>query len=244
MKIALIGYGKMGHEIDKLINESGKYQVVSKSFENSEGLLDKEGIKTADVAIDFSSPEIVMENIKQVLKLGTKIVIGTTGWYENLGKVKTLVKKYNGGLIYGSNFSVGANIFFQMVGFASKLAAKYGSYDVAGFEIHHTGKKDSPSGTAKKLASVVMEHFPQKKKLETGRLDRQVENDEFHFASLRAGRNPGFHEIIFDSPADEIKLSHSAHSRRGFAQGAVLAAEYIKGKKGFYSFEEIFNKGR
>lgn len=109
--------------------------------------------------------------------------------------------------------------------------------------MHHIGKKDSPSGTAKKLASIIMENFPKKKKLETQRLDRQIREDELHFASLRAGRYFGYHEVLFDSLADEVKLVHSAHTRRGFAEGALLAAEYIRGKKGIYSFEELFGKG-
>lgn len=243
MKIALVGFGKMGHEIESLALESG-HEIVSISYKDPTDSLDKEGIKKADVVIDFSSPEVVVKTIEDVLRLGTNMVVGTTGWYNDLAKVKALTKKYKKGLIYGSNFSIGANIFFQVVGFASSLASKFGDYDVAGYEIHHTGKKDSPSGTAKTLANIIIKNFPKKKRLETGRLDRQIEKDELHFASLRTGRNFGYHEVIFDSFADEIKLSHSAHSRRGFAEGALWAAEFIKGKKGFYSFDEIFQRGK
>lgn len=242
MKIALIGLGKMGHEVESLIRESGTHQVVSISYESRTGSLDKAGIKKADVAIDFTSPETVVDTIQEVLSLGTNMVVGTTGWYDDLLKVKALVKKYKKGLIYGSNFSIGTNIFFQVVSFASSLYSRFGDYDVAGFEIHHTGKKDSPSGTAKKLASIIMENFPKKRKLETGRLDRQIGKDELHFASIRTGRYFGYHEVLFDSSADEIKLSHNSHSRRGFAEGALIAAEFINGKKGFYSFDEIFKK--
>lgn len=242
MKIALIGFGKMGHEVQNLIDESGIHQVISISYKNPKDILDKEGIAKADVAIDFSSPEIVVNTIKEVLSLGTNMVVGTTGWYDDIDKVKNLVKKYKRGLIYGSNFSIGANIFFQIVGFASTLFTKFGNYDVAGLEIHHTGKKDSPSGTAKKLAEIIMKNFPKKTVLETGRLDRQIGPEELHFASIRTGRNFGYHEIFFDSIADEIKLSHNAHSRRGFAEGTLLAAEFIKGKRGFYSFDEILKK--
>lgn len=243
MRIALIGYGKMGHELENLIKESGTHEVVSISHRQSGDNLDTEGIAKAEVVIDFTSPEIVIDTIKEVLSLGKNMVVGTTGWYDDLSRVEALVKKYKTGLIYGSNFSIGANIFFQIVGFASSLFDKFGNYDVAGFEIHHTAKKDSPSGTAKKLATVIMENFPKKKRLETGRLDRQIEEDELHFASLRAGKNFGFHEVIFDSQADEVKLSHSAHSRRGFAEGALVAAEFIKDKKGLHSFDEVFTEG-
>lgn len=230
----------MGKEIENLIKESGVYDVVSISYKIPTDNLDKEGIVKADVAIDFTSPEIIMETIKEITGMGKNMVIGTTGWYDKMDEVKELVEKSGTGLIYGSNFSIGANIFFQIIAFASALFNKFDGYDVAGFEIHHTGKKDSPSGTAKKIASIILENFPAKKKLETSRLDRQIEKDELHFASLRAGRNSGYHEVIFDSQADEVKLSHTAHGRRGFAEGAIVAAEFIKDKKGFYSFDEVF----
>lgn len=242
MKIVLVGYGNMGQELQSLIDQSGNHEVVSVSYRVSTDNLDREGIAKADVVIDFTSPEIVVDTIKKVAGMGKNMVIGTTGWYDRIDEVRKVVRKSKIGLIYGSNFSIGANIFFQIVGYASNLFSKFGNYDVAGFEIHHTGKKDSPSGTAKKLANIIMENFPKKKILETGRLDRQISPEEFHFASLRTGRNFGFHEVIFDSVADEVKLSHNAHSRRGFAEGALLAAEFIRGKKGFYCFDEVFKK--
>lgn len=242
MKIALVGFGKMGHEVQNLIREGGTHQVVSVSYENAKGLLDKAGIKKADVVIDFTSPEIVLETIKTVSGMGKNMVVGTTGWYDRLPEVKKLIKKNRIGFIYAQNFSIGANIFFKIVAYASSLFARFGDYDVAGYELHHTGKKDSPSGTAKKLAQVIMENFPKKKILETGRLDRQISKEELHFASVRAGRYFGYHEVMFDSSADEVKLSHNAHGRRGFAEGALVAAEFIKGKKGFYSFDEVFKK--
>lgn len=207
MKIALTGLGKMGHEVENLIKEKGMHEMTS--------------LKEADVAIDFTAPEAVLGNIKEAAKLGKNIVIGTTGWYEQMEEVKKIVNEAGIGLIYGQNFSVGANIFFKIVDFANSLFNKFGNYEVAGYEIHHSAKKDSPSGTAKKIASL-------------------IGKDENSFASVRVGRNPGFHEVIFDSQADEIRLSHSAHSRRGFAEGAILAAEFIKDKKGFYSFDEVF----
>lgn len=228
MKIALTGYGKMGHEIENLICESGNHQVVSISYKTLTESLDKDGIKKADVVIDFTSPEVIINTIKEITGMGKNMVVGTTGWYEKMDEVKKIVKKAKTGFIYGSNFSIGANIFFQIVNFASKLFSRYGSYDVAGYEIHHTAKKDSPSGTAKKIASLILENFPKRK--------------ELNFASLRVGRFFGYHEVIFDSQADEIKLSHNAHSRRGFAEGAIAAAEFIKGKKGFYSFDEVMSE--
>lgn len=243
MKIALVGFGKMGKEIERLINESGTHQVVSKSLMEKDGKWDEQGIKKADVVIDFTSSEVVLENINRVATLGKNMVIGTTGWYENLERVKKIVEDNKTGLVYGGNFSVGANIFFKIVSYAAKLFSQFGSYDVYGFEIHHTGKKDSPSGTAVKIAKEILENFPSKKSIQNERLNRQIESDELHFASVRGGRNPGFHQVVFDSPADSVTMAHQAHSREGFAQGAILAAEFIKGKKGVYSFDEVFKKG-
>lgn len=239
MNIALIGYGKMGKEIEGLLKATGKHTVVSVSYSRRDPL-DIDGIKKADVAVDFTSPEIVLSTINNVLALGTNMVIGTTGWYDHLSNVDKIVRKYKRGLIYGSNFSVGANVFFKIADFASKLLSRFPVYDVAGVETHHTGKKDSPSGTAKKLGVIIMKNMTTKKKLINTPFDRQIREEELHFASLRLGQNPGRHEIIFDSKADEIRLVHQAHSRLGFALGAIMAVEFIRGKKGVYSFEEIF----
>ncbi len=218
VKIALIGYGKMGKEIDTLCRESENFEVVSISFKNKNDELDLKGIAKADIAIDFTSKDVVIKNIEEVAKLGVNMVIGTTGWYEDLEKVKKLVAKYKIGLIYGANFSIGANIFFKMIDFSAKMFAKFPEYDVYGLEIHHKAKLDSPSGTALKIASKVK---------------------GLSFSSIRAGRNHGFHEVVFDSSADNITLSHQAHNRVGFAKGALVAAEFIKNKKGVYSFENI-----
>lgn len=240
MKIALVGYGKMGQEVERAVSEATQHETVSISYRGKNDPLDLDGIKKADVAIDFTAAQVVVGNIEQIAKLGVHIVVGTTGWYDELPRVKKIVSKYKIGLIYGQNFSIGANIFFQVVDHAAKLFAKFGGYDVYGYEIHHTGKKDSPSGTAKKLAAIIMKNVPVKKTLVNTSLQRQIEENELHFTSIRAGRNPGFHEITFDSPADEVRLSHQAHGRRGFALGAIMAAEFIKGKRGFYSFDELF----
>src|SRR3990167_2561460 len=184
MKIALIGYGNMGKELESIIQENSSHEIISISYKTISEPLDITGIKKADVAIDFTSPEIILKNMEKVLGLGVNMVVGTTGWYDQLPRVEKLIKKTKTGLIYGQNFSVGANIFFHLVDFASKLIGKFEGYDVAGFEIHHSGKKDSPSGTAKKLSNIITENFPSKKTVETGRLDRQVKNEELHFASL------------------------------------------------------------
>ena len=205
MKIGLFGHGNMGTEIERLINESGKHQIVT--------------VEESDVVIDFTSPEIVLENIKKAASLGKNMVVGTTGWYEHLKEVEKIVEESGAGLIYAQNFSVGANIFFQMIANAAKLFNKFDGYDVYGLEIHHKSKKDSPSGTALRIA-------------------REING--LQFTSVRAGRNPGFHQVVFDSEADSITLSHQAHNRSGFAAGALLATEFIEGKKGLYTFDELF----
>lgn len=243
MKIALVGFGNMGQELERVIKFSDKHQVVSVSLKNVDGVWDIEGLKKSDVVIDFTNPKVILENIKKIASLKKNIVVGTTGWYDQIDQVKKLVKQKKIGLIFSQNFSVGANIFFKIVKDASNLFAKFEDYDAYGFEVHHSGKKDSPSGTAVRIAKEILNNFPAKKKLQTEKIDRQIEKDELHFASVRGGRNPGFHQVTFDSIADSITLSHQAHNRTGFAKGAILAAEFIKGKKGFFNFDKVFEGG-
>ncbi len=221
IKIALIGYGKMGKEIDSLCKDSELFEVVSISFKNINDKLDLKGISKADLAIDFTSPDIVLKNIEEVAKIGKNLIVGTTGWYEDMAMVEKIVSKYKIGIMYSPNFSIGANIFLKIAEFSGKLLSKFPEYDVYGLEIHHKAKLDSPSGTALKIASKI---------------------DGLTFTSIRVGRNPGFHEVVFDGIADGITLSHQAYNRTGFAKGALVAAEFIKGKKGMYSFEDIFTQ--
>lgn len=215
----------MGREVEALAKDSDSFEVVSVSYRKSlpaqagTDALDLEGIKAADVAIDFTSKDVLLKNVEAVAKLGVNMVVGTTGWQEDLEKVKKIVEKNNIGFIYSPNFSVGVNIFFKMMDFAAKMFEKFPEYEAYGQEVHHKAKLDSPSGTALKIASKVK---------------------GLNFSSVRAGRNPGFHEVVFDSAADSITLSHQAHSRVGFAKGALVAAEFIKNKKGVYLFEDLF----
>jgi 4-hydroxy-tetrahydrodipicolinate reductase len=242
MNIALIGYGKMGREIEKLVTERGVHSIISVSYRDHDQGLDKMGIQSADVAIDFTSPEIVIDTINQVTKLGTPLVVGTTGWYDRIPEVKRMMSGTSNGFVYGENFSVGANMFFAITSYASSLIHQVDDYDVFGIETHHTGKKDTPSGTARRLAEIVMTNYPRKKRLQTEALQRKIESEELHFASVRGGRNFGKHEIIFDSPSDEIRLTHQAWGRQGFAEGAILAAEFISNHSGFYNFSDVFTQ--
>ena len=218
IKIALVGYGKMGKEIHDLCLQSKIFEVVSISFKNIDDQLDIEGIKKADIAIDFTSKDVVVKNIEEIAKLGKNMVVGTTGWSDRLDEVKKIVSKNKIGLMHASNFSIGANVFFKVAEFSAKLFSKFPEYDIYGLEIHHKAKLDSPSGTALKIASKVR---------------------GLNFTSIRAGRNPGFHEVVFDSNADGVSLSHQAYNRTGFAKGALVAAEFIRNKKGIHTFEDV-----
>ncbi|OGI60347.1 hypothetical protein A2641_01355 [Candidatus Nomurabacteria bacterium RIFCSPHIGHO2_01_FULL_37_25] len=219
VKIALIGYGKMGQEIDALCRDSRDFEIVSINYKNINDKLDLKSIAKADVAIDFTSKDVVLKNIEEVAKLGVNLVVGTTGWSGDLEIVRKIIKKYKIGLVYSPNFSVGVNIFFKIIDFSAKLLSRFPDYDVYGLEIHHKTKLDSPSGTALKIADKIK---------------------GLNFTSVRAGRNPGFHEVVFDSNADGITLSHQAYNRVGFAKGALVAAEFIKNKKGIHAFEDLF----
>lgn len=230
----------MGSEIERVIAESGSDSVVSIQMQHAGENIDTEVLREADVVIDCTHSEVVIDNIRTVASLGKNMVIATTGWLDSLHEVEKIVKDSGIGLIYSSNFSVGANLFFQIVAYASKIIGKFEDYDVFGFDIHHSGKKDSPSGTNLRIGKEILENFPSKKKIVSEMLQRQIEKDELHLMSLRGGRNPGFHQVVFDSNADSITLSHSAHGRRGFAQGAILAAEFINGKTGVHTFDEVF----
>ncbi|MEK7571100.1 MAG: 4-hydroxy-tetrahydrodipicolinate reductase [Patescibacteria group bacterium] len=241
MNIALVGFGKVGREIASIVEQSTTDKIVSVSY-GEQKELDIIGIQEADVVIDFTSAAIVLENIPKILELKKPLVIGTTGWYDNLDQVKDMIKKENGAFVYGPNFSIGVNIFYKLTGYASKLAQKFEAYDVYGFEVHHTAKKDSPSGTAKKLTSIILESFPAKKVVQTDAIDRPIKKEELHFASLRGGHNRGRHEVTFDSIADEISLTHQSRGGRGFAEGALVAARFIHNKKGFYSFDDVFEE--
>jgi len=229
----------MGTEIERLVRADGTHNISIIGLKEPEDTIDVAGFETADVVIDFTSPEIVMNDIRTIAKAGKNMVVGTTGWQEHLPEVEKIVRDSGIGLIYGQNFSIGANIFFRAVANATKLFSAFKEYDVSGFEIHHAGKKDSPSGTALRTAQEILQNSKIKTTLQTARLDRKIRPEELHFASVRGGVNPGFHKVIFDSSADEVSISHSAHNRQGFARGAILAAEFIHGKKGLFTFDDV-----
>ena len=226
MNLALIGYGKMGKLIEQLA--PGEVKLKLDEFNNSsfEGIT-ADNFRGIDVAIDFSIPGAAVENIKRISGLGVNLVVGTTGWFERMDEVRSVIERNGTGLVWSPNFSIGVNAFFRLVSEAALLMANESAYEAWAYEIHHSTKKDAPSGTLWKLVEE-MKQAGYSKRIDVG--------------SNRAGAHPGTHEIGFDSSADTITLRHVARSREGFAHGALRAARWLVGKKGFYEFGDMWNK--
>jgi 4-hydroxy-tetrahydrodipicolinate reductase len=225
MKITLIGHGAMGKLIERLASEKGHTieAVIDHPFAASELAA---RVKASDVAIDFTTAEAVRRNVEACMIAGVPLVEGTTGWHAQRGEIEGLVCDADGTFVFGANFSIGVNLFYRVVDFASELLAKFPQYETFIEEQHHSRKKDAPSGTALKLKEVVSRH---------------IAND-FSVSATRAGNIPGTHRVGFDGPADQILLEHTARSREGFASGAILAAEWVVGKKGFYEFTDVIEE--
>ena len=231
MKIALLGYGKMGKVIERIALERGHEIVLKKDEFNS-----YDGLSTADVAIDFSIPTAAVDNISNCFHANVPVVSGTTGWLEHYDKMTALCTEKNGGFISSSNFSLGVNIFFELNEYLAKIMAQFDSYKVSMEEIHHTQKLDAPSGTAISLAKGVIENS----NYSNWTLD-EAKNNEIHIEAKRIGEVPGTHTVTYDSVVDSIELKHTAHNREGFALGAVIAAEWLAGKTGIYSMKDVLN---
>ena len=245
MKIALIGYGKMGHEVEQLAVRKG-HTIAARVDPNLDAgvhwEISPDSLGPAEVCVEFTQPQVVLENIRKIAVLNKPIVVGTTGWYEHLKEVESIVLQAGIGLVYAPNFSLGISLFYQIAEKASELLSRFEDYDVCGMETHHSRKVDSPSGTAKRLGEIVLQKFPRKKRVVTESLNRSITDDEFHLVSLRVGHFPGTHVLTFDSAADTIELTHSARSRAGFALGVLLAAEWVVKQKGLYSFEQVLGE--
>lgn len=228
MKIALIGCGAMGKLI-KTLAENKNHEVSVIIDETDAKLSAKElaeKLKDVEAAIDFSAAEAVLRNVKACLIANVALVEGTTGWNKDLEKIKSLVEEKNGAFVFGANFSIGVNLFYRITDYAAELFSKFDDYEIFIEERHHSRKKDAPSGTALKLKDIVAKHSRK----------------DFSVAATRAGNIPGTHVVGFDGAADTVELIHTARSREGFAAGAILAAEWIVGKKGFYEFTEVMDK--
>ncbi len=235
-KIALVGYGSMGKEIERIALKQG-FEITD-IFDELKPL--ESNIKYSfDVAIDFSTPTSVMNNIITLANLGKNIVIGTTGWQEKMKFVKKIAEDSNIGIVWGANFSIGMQMFFNIVSNASKLVNLNNEYDIFAHELHHHRKKDSPSGTAIALANIILDKVDRKSELLSETSHTEIPESTLHFTSTRGGEIPGTHTIYIDSLSDTIEITHRARNRTGFASGALKAAELCFNRKGFYAFNEL-----
>jgi 4-hydroxy-tetrahydrodipicolinate reductase len=229
MKIALLGYGKMGKVIERIALERGHEIVLRKSSSSS-----FDGLENADVAIDFSVPDSATTNISECINRGIPVVSGTTGWLEDYPKMVTLCNEKNAAFIYGSNFSLGVNLFFELNAYLAKMMSKFNQYNVSMEEIHHTHKLDKPSGTAISLANGIIQN--------TKYNNWSIENpkaEEVFIDVKRIDPVPGTHSIFYTSEVDTIEIKHTAHSRDGFAFGSIIAAEWLIGKKGVFTMKDV-----
>jgi 4-hydroxy-tetrahydrodipicolinate reductase len=246
MKIALLGYGKMGKIIEK-IAIGRKHEIVLTIDHDNLHDLTAENLQKADAVIEFTTPSSVLGNIDHCFNAGVPIVVGTTGWYDKIPEIKQRCEQDGNSLMYASNFSVGVNIFFHVNRLLAKVMNRYPYYDVQVEEIHHTQKMDAPSGTAITIAEGIIESLDSKREwinvLTTDDKDddETVTENQLLIESMRIDNIPGTHTVIYDSEVDMIEFKHTAHNRNGFALGAVLAAEWIHDKKGFYSVEAMFD---
>ena len=234
MKIALIGYGKMGKAIEEIALQKGHTICLTIDLYNLEDLT-KENLQKADVAIEFTSPENAANNILQCFDAGVPVVCGTTGWLNNLSKVKEICIEENGSFLYASNFSIGVNIFFELNKKLAELMSKK-DYKVTIEETHHTQKKDAPSGTAITIAEQIIKELSHKKQW----VNQESNNaEDLSIISHRIDPAAGTHAVKYSSDVDNIEIIHTAHNRKGFASGAVLAAEFIKDKKGIFTMRDV-----
>lgn len=244
MNIALIGYGKMGQIIERFAIERGHEIVLKIGSKNSDELT-VSNLRKADVAIDFSMPDTAIKNIYACFDANVPIVVGTTGWYGQLQEIKNECLSRNNTLLYGSNFSIGVNLFFHISDVLAKVMNNYPAYDVQVEEIHHTQKLDSPSGTAMTIAEKIIENLDRKtewvNELDGSAPVEVIKKDQLLIASERIENVPGTHTVVYSSEVDEIEIRHTAHNRAGFALGAVVAAEWLQNKQGFFNISDIFN---
>lgn len=244
MKIAILGYGKMGRIIEQLAIERGHEIALKVNIDNLEDLT-IDNLRKADVAIDFSTPDTVLGNIELCFDAQVPVVVGTTGWYGRLQEIKNKCVSSNNTLLYASNFSIGVNVFFYVNKILAKIMNRYPQYEVQVEEIHHTGKLDSPSGTAMTIAEGILEELDRKNEwvneLVGSENELILKQEQLLIESHRIEDVPGTHTVIYSSEIDDIEFKHKAHSRAGFALGAVMAAEWLQDKTGFYNITDMFD---
>lgn len=237
LRFALIGYGKMGRAIEEILLDRG-HQVVLRISSGNRDELTVERLSDCDVAIEFTSPETAVENILMCFDAGLPVICGSTGWLKDYSRVAEYCEVKNGTLLYASNFSLGVNIFFEVNKKLAALMAQLNSYEVSVEETHHTQKKDAPSGTAITLAEAIIENYPHKR----GWVNHQTANPgELTVISKRIDPAPGTHKVTYYSDVDEIEIKHTALNRMGFAEGAVIAALFVAGKKGIFTMQDVLN---
>jgi 4-hydroxy-tetrahydrodipicolinate reductase len=245
MKIGIVGYGKMGQMVEKMARQAGHQVTAILGRRSDPRTITAEMVADTDLLIEFTNPDAVIDNITQLIRLKKNLVVGTTGWQQHLPMVRQLVSDYQVGCFHAANFSLGMNLFLRVVEEAATLIGPFEQFDVAGFEAHHRHKADSPSGAAHQIACALLEKIPRKKRVvyELGNEfgNRKIGEDELHFSSLRCGQIPGTHQVLFDSPSDNITLTHTARNREGFAGGALAAAEWLQGKRGLYTMRDMLN---
>lgn len=235
MKIALIGYGKMGKTIEKIAKNRGHEIVSIIDIDNLEDF-ESDAFKSADVAIEFTRPDVAISNVRQCFKANVPVVCGTTGW--DLQSVKAELEEKEQTLFWSSNYSLGVSIFFALNKYLAKLMNKFDNYNVEMTEVHHIHKLDAPSGTAITLAEGVLENLDRK---EVWVKEQETKKSDLAIKSIREGEVPGIHTICYESEVDSIKITHDAKSREGFALGAVVAAEFTAGKKGLLGMHDLFD---
>ena len=237
MKIALIGYGKMGKNIEQIAVSRG-HQIVSIIDVNNPEEFESSRFKSADVAIEFTTPQTAYDNYMKCFAANIPVVSGTTGWLDKLELIKKLCKTEGKTFFYASNFSIGVNIFFALNRYLSKIMNNFPAYDVRMTEVHHIHKLDAPSGTAITLAEDILKNIDRKMEW---RLDHAEKDSDLAITAVREGEVPGIHDIIYESDVDTLEIKHSAKSRAGFALGAVVAAEFTANKKGFLGMDDLFH---
>lgn len=233
MNIAIIGYGKMGKIIEEIALQR-KHNIVLKLTSKDKWNASTLSQHKIDVAIEFTTPHSAVSNILQCFDANVPVVVGTTGWYEHLDKVKKICLEKNQTLLYASNFSIGVNLFFKINDYVASLLSKYNDYDVNVLEVHHSQKKDAPSGTAISIANQLLTHYLQKNKWSL-----KEEKDSIFISARRIDDEKGYHAVHYQSDVDSIQITHQAYSRKGFALGAVLAAEFLKNKKGIFQMKDV-----
>jgi 4-hydroxy-tetrahydrodipicolinate reductase len=231
LNLALLGHGKMGSAVARLAPDRGfEVRLILTIESNPEGVaITEENFRGVDVCVDFTTPDVVVDNIRRVAALGVNLVVGTTGWNHRAEEVREAIQSNGVGMVYAANFSIGVQLFYRLARAAAEIFAPYAAYEPYIVEAHHKAKKDAPSGTALELRRQVEPHLRSR---------------EIPTSSVRAGFIPGLHELGFDSEADTVLLRHTARSRQGFAEGALYAARWVMGKKGIFSFDQVLEEQR